>query len=65
MTPPASSIDAAAINQSHCGACHAPFDAKSHPRAHLERILKIHKDQKRATLTDEEWTKLIAFLAND
>ncbi len=52
-----------AMNKAKCGGCHSPFDPGVHTKSELEGILKKHKDEKRAKLSDEDWTKLTEYLA--
>jgi len=51
------------INRSKCGACHSPFDPGGHTKAELGPILKKHKDEGRANLSDDDWAKLTDYLA--
>jgi hypothetical protein len=54
---------AAQINRSKCGACHVPRDPGDHTKAELEPILKKHRDEGRANLSDDDWAKLTDYLA--
>ena len=51
------------INKTKCGACHSPFDPGGYTKAQLEPILKKHRDEKRANLSDDDWAKLADYLA--
>jgi hypothetical protein len=51
------------INKTKCGACHSPFDPGGHTKDELGPILDKHKSEKRATLSDDDWTKLQDYLA--
>ncbi len=53
----------AATNQAKCSACHAPFDPGGHTREDLERILGVHQKEKRVTLSQDDWQKMIDYLA--
>ena len=62
-TSGAPAFDPAATNQAKCGACHAPFDPGGHTKAELERVLKVHQNEKRVVLQQGEWQQMIDYLA--
>lgn len=63
VTPAAAPPGPDATIKMKCGACHVPPDPGMHTVAELEPILKKHRDEKRATLTDDEWKNVTDFLA--
>ncbi len=62
-TPTAASFDPGATNASKCGGCHAPHDPGDFERAHIEKMFKVHKAERRAALTEDQWAKMVDYLA--
>jgi hypothetical protein len=51
------------INRTKCGVCHAPWAPGEHTKAELEPILKKHRGEGRANLSDSDWALMTEYLA--
>lgn len=56
--------DVKQVHRSKCGSCHVRVEPKTRTRAQLEKAFERHRD-KRVRLTDEEWRRMIDYLASD
>ena len=55
--------DVTQIHRARCGSCHVRVEPGTRTRAQLEDAFTRHR--KRLHLTEEEWSKMIDYLASD